>query len=110
MHSMLFVTNNSNDCDIRKFIPKCKVLNQKSFKFHLFLDNGQYCFVCGQSNGDLLRCCENKCLSRYHLTCIDSNIMGEYHPHLKAKISCPRHHCTTCFAENNRTTAFQYMR
>jgi hypothetical protein len=59
----------------------------------------------------MTRCCMDRCLSRYHHECIDADFMGEYHPYINpSKIACPRHHCTICFSENNRTTAFQNMR
>lgn len=78
---------------------------------NLSLDRGQYCFVCGRNDEDeLLRCCKAECFSRYHRKCINKDAMGEFFAFINLKKpECPRHYCSTCFGENNRTTAFMHM-
>ncbi|KAI6215536.1 hypothetical protein M3Y94_00396200 [Aphelenchoides besseyi] len=83
---------------------------ERNIKLDLERYYGQSCFVCGISEGKLVRCCRDKCFSRYHLECIEPELLSDFHSYIRPKkIECRRHHCATCFAENLRSTAFRAM-
>ncbi|KAI6230449.1 SET domain-containing protein [Aphelenchoides fujianensis] len=71
---------------------------------------GQECFVCHLLDGEMQTCTAPKCLARFHPDCNDPALLGEFQPYVRPqRTQCRQHHCTTCFAENLRFTAFRSL-
>uniref|UniRef100_A0A915DW71 Zinc finger PHD-type domain-containing protein n=1 Tax=Ditylenchus dipsaci TaxID=166011 RepID=A0A915DW71_9BILA len=67
------------------------------------------CFVCGETDDNLKKCSSPNCSTKFHEMCARLYTGGGYALDFMSRnkgIFCSRHHCTGCFADHNRTRAF----
>ncbi|WKY11673.1 hypothetical protein Q1695_003332 [Nippostrongylus brasiliensis] len=89
------------------------IRNRKVGKAGTHSTSGE-CFVCGNSDGELLSCgkkytSSSFCATKFHEKCIEVYNAAEYNVDCLRKIVdetiCPLHFCSTCYLERWKTTA-----
>ena len=54
------------------------------------------CFVCGEADGELVKCNKPKCSKLYHLSCVEANKLVSFDERKKQSFTCPLHVCARC--------------